>query len=332
MGNIPAARNPDFRMGSFLLHNRNSLISCVLLAGFFILFSSTARGFFSFEMLTVILLTGAELATLTIGVTILIIAGEIDLSIASVFVFSNYVVLLLSGLGVPLPISALLALAFGFAAGFLNGFLTLRFKIPSFVVTLGTLIFWRSAVAGLTNGEPMYYAGDVGKSIFLKILGGQIGIFPAQFLWFLGFAVLFALILSHTRFGNHIFATGGSSEIAKALGVNSDRTKMTCFVISGMLAAFAGVSFLARSSYLDPIVGTGMEFEAVAATVIGGTILTGGSGSIFSAVVCALLLKELQIGAGAFGVKTEYYKVVVGALLVVAAVFNMQITRRVFRS
>ena len=332
MGNLLAARNPTLRMGSFLLHNRNSLISCVLFAGLFILFSNISRGFFSFEMLTVILLTGAELATLTIGVTLLIIAGEMDLSIASVFVFSNYVVLVFSNLGVPLPVSALFALAFGVAAGFLNGFLTLRFKIPSFVVTLGTLIFWRSAVAGLTNGEPMYFAGDAGKSVFLRILGGQIGVFPSQFLWFFGFATLFALILNRTRFGNHIFATGGNSEIAKALGVNPDRTKMICFVISGVLAAFAGISFLARSSYLDPIVATGMEFEAVAATVIGGTILTGGSGSIFSAVVCAFLLKELQIGTGAFGVKTEYYKVVVGAMLVVAAVFNMQITRRVFRS
>ncbi len=89
---------------------------------------------------------------------------------------------------------------------------------------------------------------------------------------------------------------------------------------------------MTRSSYLDPIVASGMEFEAVAAAVIGGTLLTGGSGSLFAAVVCAFVLKEIQIGAGAYGVKTEYYLLVVGALLVAAAVFNNFITRRVFRS
>jgi len=178
----------------------------------------------------------------------------------------------------------------------------------------------------------MYYAGDPAQSALLRILGGQTWLFPNQFLWFLAFAAVFATILNFTKFGNHIFATGGNRDVAKALGVDPEKTKMICFVISGALAAFCGVTFLARSSYLDPIVATGMEFEAVAATIIGGTILSGGSGTILSAVMCAFLLKELQIGTGAFGVKTEYYKFVVGVLLVVAAVFNNQVTRRLFKS
>ncbi len=315
---------------SFVSSQRNSVISVGLLLGFFLLFSLISYGFFSAQMLTVILLTGAELATITIGMTVLMIAGEIDLSVASVFVFSNYLVMVFSGIGLPFILCALIALAFGAAAGLLNSFLTLRFQIPSFVVTLGTLIFWRSAVAGITNGEPMYYKGK-GSPLF-GILGGQVGMLPDQFLWFLGFAVLFVVLLHFTRFGNHVYATGGNREIARALGVNTLKVKRLCFVISALLAAFTGVTFVTRSSYLDPIVASGMEFEAVAAAVIGGTLLTGGSGSLFASVVCAFVLKEIQIGAGAYGVKTEYYLLVVGALLVAAAVFNNFITRRVFRS
>jgi simple sugar transport system permease protein len=246
-------------------------------------------------------------------------------------VFSDFIVMALSGVGVPLVLCALIALCFGAAAGLLNGFLTLRFRIPSFVVTLGMLIFWRSAVAGLTNGESMGYQGPAASPL-LTILGGQIGVLPAQFLWFVGFALIAIVVAQYTRFGNHVYATGGNREIARALGVNTNRIKMLCFVICALLASFAGVSFVTRSSYLDPIVATGMEFEAVAASVIGGTLLAGGSGSLFAAAVCAFLLKEIQIGAGAYGVKTEYYQLVVGVLLVVSATFNNVITRRVFRS
>jgi len=316
---------------SLLSSHRNNLISAFLFVAFFVIFSLVSRGFFSGEMTNVILLTGAELGTITIGLTLLMISGEIDLSVASVFVFSDYIVMALTGIGVPLLASALIALCFGVAAGLLNGFLTLRFRIPSFVVTLGMLIFWRSAVAGLTNGESMSYTGPT-SSPLLTVLGGQVGVLPAQFLWFLGFAVVGIVVLQYTRFGNHVFATGGNREIARALGVNTNRIKMLCFVICALLASFVGVTYMTRSSYLDPIVATGMEFEAVAASVIGGTLLVGGSGSLFAAAVCAFLLKEIQIGAGAYGVKTEFYQLVVGILLVLAATFNNFMTRRVFRS
>jgi len=326
-----ATRNDASARAAFFFSHRNNLISIALFVLFFVLFSFISQGFFSQQMFNVILLTGAELGTITIGLTMLMICGEIDLSVASVFVFSDYIVMTLSGVGVPLVLCAVIALCFGAAAGLLNGFLTLRFRIPSFVVTLGMLIFWRSAVAGITNGESISYRGPAAAPL-LTILGGQIGVLPAQFLWFIGFAVIAIVLIEYTRFGNHVYATGGNRDIARAMGVNTDRIKMLCFVICALLASFAGVSFVARSSYLDPIVATGMEFEAVAASVIGGTLLTGGSGSLFAAPLCAFLLKEIQIGTGAYGVKTEYYLLVVGVLLVLAASFNSFVNRRLFRS
>ncbi len=305
------------------------IIAIFLFLLFFIIFSNISAGFFSTRMLYVILLIGAELGIIAIGEALLITSGEIDLSVASVLVFSNFIALTLTNSGLPFPISVLIALAFGFLAGFLNGFITLRFKIPSFIVTLGGLLFWRAALAGLTYGEPTYYEEE--PSFLFNLLGGKIGFVPRLFFWFLGFGVIFSILLTRTRFGNQVLATGGDKETARALGVNTDKIKLMCFMITSALAAFAGTAYLARSSYLDPIVATGVELEAIASAVIGGTMLTGGIGSIPSVAICAFLLKEIQVGIGTYGIRVEYYNVVVGALVVVAAIINSQIIRRIIK-
>jgi len=309
---------------------RSEIVVVFLLLLFFILFSRISSGFFSFSMINVILLTGSELGIIALGVTLLIISGEMDLSVASVFVFSNYVVLICSQFGVPIVISFLLGIVFGVGAGFLNGFFTMKFKIPSFVVTLGFMIFWRAVLAGFTNGEPTYYEGA--RSLIFDVLGGQVGFIPNQFIWFCVLSVIISLVLNRTKLGNWIMATGGSIQTARALGVNIFRTKMICFITSSVLAAFAGASFLVRSSYLDPIVATGMELEAVAAAVIGGTILTGGIGSIIGTSICAFLLKEVQVGTATYGIRVEYYNVLVGILLMIAAVINNNLIRKLIKT
>ena len=309
---------------------RSELVVVFLLLIFFILFSRISAGFFSSSMMNVIFLTGSELGIIALGVTLLIISGEIDLSVASVFVFSNYVVLIGSQAGIPIFFSFLLGIGFGIGAGFLNGFFTINFKIPSFVVTLGFMIFWRAVLAGLTNGEPTYYEGT--RTRLFEVLGGQVGFIPNQFIWFCILAILFSVILNRTKFGNWIMATGGSIQTARALGVNVNRTKMVCFMISSALAAFAGASFLVRSSYLDPIVATGMELEAVASAVIGGTILTGGVGSIIGTSICAFLLKEVQVGIATYGIRVEYYNVLVGILLMISAVINSALIKKLIKA
>jgi len=122
-----------------------------------------------------------------------------------------------------------------------------------------------------------------------------------------------------------VFATGGDKDTAKALGVNTYRVKLTCFMISSGLAAFAGVAYLGYANYLDPIIATGVELEAIASAVIGGVLLTGGVGSILSAAICALLLKEIQVGIMTYGIPVEYYRVFVGALLVIGVIINRQV-------
>ncbi len=326
--------NRSMRKGSLkeekpsLFLNSGVIVFCLFLL-FFVFFAVISEEFFSLSMFSIILLTGAELGIIAIGVTLLIVCGEIDLSTASVFVFSNFVVLTFSNWGLPLYLSFLIALFYGCLAGFLNGFISLRFEIPSFIVTLGSLLFWRGALAGLTYGEPVY----LGKkfSILFSLFGGQIWYFPKLFFWFLGFALFFGILLNHSKFGNWILATGGSSETARALGVNVYRTKLICFMISSALAAFAGAAYVVRSNYLDTVVATGFELEAIASAVVGGTLLSGGIGSIAGTALCSFLLKEIQVGIATLGIRAEYYNAVIGCLLVISAAINSQLIRKIIK-
>jgi len=303
---------------------RSEIIVTFLFLLFFVFFSNICTDFFSIDMFSIILLLGAELGIIAIGEALLMISGEIDLSVASVYVFSIFITLeLMNVVGLPFLLSALIAVAFGCLIGLLNGFITLRFKIPSFVVTLGGLLFWRSIISGITNGEPIYYKG--GPSLFMGLLGEKIGFIPILFFWFLGFGIIFSILLTRTKFGNWVFATGGDRDTARALGVNTDRVKLTCFMISSGLAAFAGVAYLGYANYLDPIIATGVEMEAIASAVLGGVLLTGGVGSIFSTAICALLLKEIQVGTMTYGIVVEYYRVFVGVLLVIGVIINRQV-------
>jgi ribose/xylose/arabinose/galactoside ABC-type transport system permease subunit len=129
-----------------------------------------------------------------------------------------------------------------------------------------------------------------------------------------------------------VFAAGGNKEIARALGVRVDRVKLACFMITSTLAAFAGVAYIGRSNYLDPIVATGVELEAIASVVMGGILFSGGAGNLTNAIICAFLLKEVQAGMGVYGIPVVYYKVAIGALLILTVIANRQIIRRITKA
>ena len=309
---------------------RGEIVFPLLFLLFYVIFSNVATGFSSLGILHLMLLTGAELGIIAIGMSLLIISGEIDLSVASVFVFSTFIALTVVNKGLPFPLAALIALVCGCSIGFLNGCLVVKLRIPSFIVTLGGLLLWRAIVAGITSGEPTFYEG--GPSLLLSSLGGKVGVVPNLFFWFLGLAIIFSIILTRTKFGNWVFAVGGDKETARALGVKADKVKIMCFMITSTLAAFAGVAYLGYSHYLDPIVATGLELETIASVVMGGILLSGGAGSLINAVICAFVLKEIQTGMAVYGIPVAYYKVAIGVLLVVTVIGNRQIIGRITRT
>lgn len=163
----------------------------------------------------------------------------------------------------------------------------------------------RGLLIGVFGGYFFSYKG--GPSLLLGLLGGKIGFIPMLFLWFLGFGIIFSILLTQTKFGNWVFATGGDRDTARAIGVNTDRVKLTCFMIASGLAAFAGAAYLGRTRWFMTRIGMsnidyGLELEAICVAVMGGTSFFGGVGSIIAVCLAALAFSSFKSGLTLGGV------------------------------
>ncbi len=282
--------------------------------------------FLSSANLGILLRAIAPLGLMALGAGMLMIAGEFDLSISAVFTLAPYMMVLTWGAGAPEVIAIWAAIGTAALVGLVNGFVTLRFGIPSFITTLGMLFMIRSGSRIITNMKPLSFrAAD---ETFVTLLAGKVGFVPAQFLWFLGFAVLAHLLLNRHRLGNQFFAVGGNREAANAVGINVVRTKITAFVLCSICAALAGILSIARqkSATVEPQLF--LELEAIAIVVIGGVIITGGRGAILGIVLGACILqmvKDVLLLSQAPG---YYLDMFVGVVIVVAVVLNMWAAKR----
>lgn len=259
------------------------------------------------------------LAILSVGVGILMIAGEFDLSVGSNFAFTAYVMAFAYGCGWPVWPSMLLALGVGAFIGFINGVITLKTKIPSFIATLGAMMFWRGMLQILSGNESA--SMNPGGS-FEAIFAGSMGAIQAQMIWAVIIAILGYLLLERHKIGNHIFGVGGNKDSAKAIGVYPDAVKMICFIIVGLLSAFAGIISTARVYSVSPDQGKGLELQAIAACVIGGVSLLGGEGSILGIFLGAALLYTIQDVLLLLRAPGTYLDLFMGILIIVAVIFN----------
>ena len=259
------------------------------------------------------------LGILAIGVGILMISGEYDLSVGSNFVLSAYLMALTFNAGLPVGLAIIIALAVGAAIGFLNGILVLKVKMPSFIATLGSMMFLRGIVLIISQGftQP-FRPGGMSEAIFT----GSIGRMQAQFLWLLLISFLAYLLLARHKLGNHIFAVGGNTKSAIAIGVNSDKVKLIAFVIVGLLAAFSGIISAMRVHSVSPTQGSGLELQAIAACVIGGLSLTGGKGTVLGIFLGAAFLFIIQDILLLIRAPGFYLQMFMGLLIIVAVIFN----------
>lgn len=297
-----------------------SQIVCVL---FSLIFPNNFR-YVSSDNIQIMLKAIPQLGILALGVGLLMIAGEFDLSVGSNFVLSAYLMAVAYNRGVPVVIAIFIALIVGALIGFINGLLTLKAKMPSFIATLGCMMFWRGIVLVISKGftEP-FRPGRVTESIF----GGSIGPIQAQFIWFLFVALIAYLLLERHKLGNHFFSVGGNKEAAIAIGVNANRVKMIAFMIVGVLAAFSGVVSTMRVHSVSPAQGQGLELQAIAACVIGGLSLMGGAGSIAGIVLGAAFLYVIQDVLLLLRTPGFYLQMFIGILIILAAMFN-NLTRK----
>ncbi|MCS7240642.1 MAG: ABC transporter permease [Candidatus Bipolaricaulota bacterium] len=288
--------------------------------GVLIIFSLLSDKFLQPQTFASILVRTAELGIVTTGIAFLMIAGEFDLSVSSIFAFVPVVAARLLAQGWPFFLVFLVGLAIAAAVGFVNSQIVLRVGLPSFITTLGMMLLLRGLVLAISKGFLLPFTGD---PVAVRLLAGTIvGFFRYSVIWSVLVNVMIAFVLTQTRYGNWVFATGGNKEAARMMGIPVGRVKTINFILCSMFATVAGLIAFARLEMVAPQQGEGMELEAIASAVIGGTLLTGGYGSITGAFLGALLIAMIQQGLVLVGAPPYWYRAFVGFLVVAASILN----------
>jgi ribose transport system permease protein len=282
-------------------------------------FSFTADNFFSTGTLTAILTQLPALTVVTIGMTLVLITGGIDLSVGSVVALSSAVIgIAFTVFELPLLVSALLGIAAGGCAGLINGVLGAYFRLPIFIVTLGMLEAGRGMAYLVTNSQTVYIGPSI-QGLALPISG--IGV-SASFLTSLALVVLAQLALTRTVFGRYLIAIGTNETAAKISGIRTEPYLTWVLVISGLLAGLGGLMNAAYLGASDPNAAIGLELSAIAAAVIGGTSLMGGRGSIIGAFIGVLIISVLQNGLAQLGVSEPFKRLITGLVIILAVLID----------
>ncbi len=273
-----------------------------------------------------------ELGLIALAMTLLMTAGEFDLSVGSVFGFSPVVMWSLFNAGtMSLPLAFIVALAVAIFIGYVSGLFVTRLGIPSFLVTLGMLLVVRGTALWLTSGFPQR-TWDAGDQWLATVLVGDFYIgglrIYMSLIWFIILAVILNYMLAGSRFGNWIQATGGNPSAARNRGVPTSRVKVILFMLSAAMSAFAGIISSIRVSAANPNSGTGYELEVIAMVVIGGTVLTGGRGSIIGTVLGVLILRLMRNGIVLIGVPGLAYNIFIGAIILSMMALHAGLERR----
>jgi ribose transport system permease protein len=253
-----------------------------------------------------------------VGMTFIITSGGIDLSVGSIVGFTGMVVadILLDGHG--MLVGVLGGLAAGLALGFFNGAMIAKTKLPPFIVTLGSMSILRGLALIYNQGRPIY--GLAKKDV--TQVAGYLGAIPKPVIIAALVAIVAHFIFRYTKIGEYAIAIGGNEEATRLSGINVNRYKMAIYSIGGMLCGLAGTVLTARLYAAEPIAGTGYELDAIAATVMGGTSLDGGEGSIIGTIVGAMIMSVLRNALNLLNVQSYYQQVVIGVVIVLAVVLD----------
>jgi simple sugar transport system permease protein len=309
-----------FRHGFGRLASIPELVPFILLIGEIAVFTIKEPRFLSPDNITNILAFTPELGMITLGMTMLMTSGEFDLSVGSVFGFTPIVMWTLYNEGTTsLEVGFLVAMLIAVFIGLLNGLFVTRLKIPSFLVTLGMLLVVRGSALYITSGFPQ--RTWTAESRLMKYIVGEFTIGEyrlfASVLWFILFGIILHYVLTQSKAGNWIQASGGNPNSARARGVRVSRTKIILFILTAVLSAYAGVTSSIRVSSANPNSGTGYELEVIAMVVIGGTLLSGGRGTIIGTVLGVLILRMMRNGIVMIGVPGLAYNIFIGGIILI---------------
>jgi len=264
----------------------------------------------------------APVAIIAFGEIMLMIGGDIDLSVGMVFAFAPFMMVFASNAGAPMWLAFVAGVASAALVGFVNGAVTVWLRLPSFVTTLGTLFLVNGITLTASRGTPVEAPGS---PTFAGIMGAWG---YSEIVWTVALALIMHILLRHTRWGLHTQAAGANPLGASEAGIHVNRLRLGNFVIAGMLAGLTGILEGFRITSIDPQAGGNqITFLAIAAAVIGGTPLTGGSGTIIGGLIGAAVLGILNDGFTLIGVNAFMFNIILGAAILAAMVFNIHVGR-----
>lgn len=310
-------------------------VALITFLAVYIFFALRAQYFLTSLAIADILTFASLMGIIVVGVAILMIAGEFDLSVGSNFAVASYVWAILMNAGVSPVLAMVIAVASSALLGLINGLIVTSSGLPSFIVTLGTMLAYRGIARALGGSD--FAKWTFTDPLLPNILNGPLTAinklfeggtnFRVSILWFILVAIIGTWVMTRTRFGNWVFATGGNQGAAMEQGVPVRRVKLLTFTLVGLLVGLASVMQFAWRTSVDPVRGEGWELIAVSACVIGGVSLSGGFGTIVGACLGMLLLTTLQQGLVLMGISVQIFQGVSGLILILAVILNNYLSR-----
>ena len=255
---------------------------------------------------------------IAVGMTFTIISGGMDLSVGSTVALGGYITGMALIQGIPVIISVLLGILVGAAIGLANGLIIVTFKIPPFITTLGMMNIVKGIVNVLSEGRPLFPFPDGFNAIAQTRLWG----FPVPIFIALALLIMSSFILRNTSFGRSVMAVGGNEAAANTSGIDVNRVKVITYVVTATLAAFSGILLASKSGTATPGAGDGYEMNIIAAVIIGGTSLSGGSGSVISSAIGCALIKVMNNAMVILAINTYWQNIVIGAIIIVAVIID----------
>jgi len=290
----------------------------MVLVVFFILCSIVNENFLSVRNLTNISRQISVTTILAFGETLLIIGGMLDLSCGSVLALSGLISVSIYKITGSLLLAFIVAIAVGIFCNLINGIMVTKFKAPPFIATLAMMAMARGAALLYVKGQNIYQIGD-----YVKFGQGYIWIVPTPIIFLVLIGIYTWYLLKHTRLGRSLYAIGGNEEAAMASGINISQSKMLAFVINGVFVGIAGVLFMSRVNAGLPNGAVGYEFEALTATIIGGTSFSGGIGTAIGTVFGAFIVGFLNNIMNLLCIDSYLQRIVRGAIIALAVIYDI---------
>jgi ribose transport system permease protein len=266
-------------------------------------------------------MTVSVIGLISIGQTMCLITRGFDMSVGMVAALGGVIFAEMVLMGLPVPIAVILGLIYGVIAGLLNGLCIALLKMNAFIVTFVWLQIYRGIIYIITGGMPVTIAGNNAFSF----LGATkvFGVIPLPVLIMLFLYILFSLMLKYTKFGREIYCVGGNPDAAKISGISVKKTQIKAYILTSVLAALGGILFTSRVSAMQPTIGESYALDSIAATILGGTALTGGKGTIMGALLGVVIIGVIQNGLIMLNVNAYYQYIATGAIMFIAVLVHL---------